>query len=313
MLRGDGCAGSAGEIGRLAYDRVVSVLLRVAYDGTAFHGYAAQKPRPDGSEIRTVQGEIEKALASLYKSNVSSRAASRTDAGVHAHGQLVAFDPPAHIPMPGLVRGLNAKLGGDVGVVAAWEEPGEIDVRHRSEGKYYRYRIRCTEVRDPLWRRHEWHLGRRLDPRPMQAASMHFVGTHDFGSFRAAACQSKSTERTVEQVELTHGASALGPMGDRGRLDARVRTGDPEPGPASAWGPDWLEVHVWGQAFLMNMVRIMVGTLVEVGLGRRSTESVAALLARPDRSKAGMTAPARGLTLVEVRWPSRGPGPQPSG
>jgi len=291
----------------------VSVLLRVAYDGTEFHGYAAQKPRPDGSEIRTVQGEIEKALATLYKSNVSSRAASRTDAGVHAHGQLVAFDPPAHIPMPGLVRGLNAKLGGDVVIVGAWEEPGEIDVRHGSEGKYYRYRIRCTEVHDPLLRRHEWHLGRRLDPRLMQAASSHFLGTHDFGSFRAAACQSRTTERTVEQVELTHGASALGPMSDRGRLDARVRTGDPQPGPVSAWGPDWLEIHVWGQAFLMNMVRIMVGTLVEVGLGRRSTDSIAALLARPDRTKAGMTAPARGLTLVEVRWPASGHGTRASG
>jgi len=286
------------------YHAGVSVLLRVAYDGTAFHGYAGQKPRPDGSEIRTVQGEIEKALAVLYKMHVPSRAASRTDAGVHALGQLVAFDPPAHIPMPGLVRGLNAKLPDDVVVLAAWEEPGTIDVRHGSEGKYYRYRIRCTEVLDPLMRRHEWHLARRLDPRPMQEAAARFRGTHDFGSFRASACQSRTTERTVEQVEVSHGAAALGPMADPGRLDARVRTGDPEPGPATSWGPDWLEVHVWGQAFLMNMVRIMVGTLVEVGLGRRSADSIDALLSEPDRTRAGMTAPACGLTLVEVRWPA---------
>lgn len=291
-------------MGRFAYARHVSVLLRVGYDGTDFHGYAGQKPRPDGTEIRTVQGELETALAALYKTPVASRAASRTDAGVHAVGQLVAFDPPAHIPMPGLVRGLNAKLPHDVVVVAAWEESGVIDVRRGSEGKYYRYRIRCTEVSDPLMRRHEWHLGRRLDPRPMQVASAAFRGTHDFGSFRASACQSRTTERTVEQVELTHGASALGPMSDEGRLDARVRTGEPQPGPATSWGPDWLEVHVWGQAFLMNMVRIMVGTLVEVGLGRRPPESIEALLGRPDRTKAGMTAPACGLQLVEVRWPT---------
>lgn len=282
----------------------MSVLLRVAYDGTDFHGYAGQKPRPDGTEIRTVQGEIEKALAVLYKTPVSSRGASRTDAGVHALGQLVAFDPPAHIPTPGLARGLNAKLPNDVAVVAAWEEPGEVDVRRGSQGKYYRYRIRSTELHDPILRRHEWHLGRRLDPRRMADAASVFRGTHDFGSFRASACQSKTTERTIEQVEVSHGASAVGPMSDRGRLDPKIHAGDPEPGPVSAWGPDWVEIHVWGQAFLMNMVRIMVGTLVEVGLGRRAPEAVGALLAESDRTKAGMTAPACGLTLVEVRWPS---------
>ncbi len=313
MFGVESCAGSASGNGHLAYDADVSVLLRVAYDGTDFHGYAGQKPRPDGSEIRTVQGELEKALMALHKTAVGSRAASRTDAGVHALGQLVTFEPPSHIPMPGLVRGLNAKLPDDIVVVAAWEEPGEIDVRRGSEGKYYRYRIRCTEVYDPLLRRHEWHLARRLDPRPMQAAAALFRGTHDFGSFRAAACQSKTTERTIEQVEVSHGASALGPMSDRGRLDARVRTGDPEPGPATSWGPDWLEIHVWGQAFLMNMVRIMVGTLVEVGLGRRAPESIATLLTEPDRTRAGMTAPAVGLTLVEVRWPSGASGARTSG
>jgi tRNA pseudouridine38-40 synthase len=293
-------------VGRVPYHAAVSVLLRLAYDGTDFHGYAGQKPRPDGSEIRTVQGELERALATLYKTHVPSRAASRTDAGVHALGQIAAFEAPGHIPMPGLIRGLNAKLPDDVVVVSAWEEDGAIDVRRGTEGKYYRYRIRCTEVRDPLQRRQEWHLGRRLDPRAMQAAAAAFRGTHDYGSFRASACQAKSTERTVEQVEVSHGATALGPMSDRGRLDARVRSGEPEPGPATAWGPDWLEVHVWGQAFLMNMVRIMVGTLVEVGLGRRSPDSVVTLLGNPDRTKAGMTAPACGLTLVEVRWPADG-------
>ncbi len=283
------------------------MLLRLAYDGTDFHGYAGQKPRPDGSEIRTVQGALERALGTLYKTTVPTRAASRTDAGVHALGQLATFEAPGHIPMPGLVRGLNGKLPEDVVVVAAWEESGTIDVRHGSAGKYYRYRIRCTEVSDPLQRRAAWHLGRRLDPRTMQAAAARFHGTHDFGSFRASGCQAKTTERTVEQVEVTHGAAALGPMNDPGRLDARVRTGEPQPGPATSWGPDWIEVHVWGQAFLMNMVRIMVGTLVEVGLGRRAPETIDALLQAPDRTRAGMTAPARGLTLVEVRWPGDTP------
>ncbi len=289
------------------YDWAVSVLVRVGYDGTSFHGYAAQKPRPDGSPLRTVQGELERALARLYKQPVPTRAASRTDSGVHALGQLVTFAAPQHIPMPGLVRGINSHLPDDVVVTAAWEEAGDVDVRRGSRGKYYRYRIRCTEVLDPLMRRQEWHLARRLDPFVMQTAASHFAGTHDFGSFRATGCQSRTTERTVEQVEVSYGASALGPMSDRGRLDATVRSGERAPGPASAWGPDWLEIHVWGHAFLMNMVRIMVGTLVDVGLGRREPESIVELLSQPDRTRAGMTAPARGLTLVEVRWPGAEP------
>lgn len=281
----------------------VSVLLRIAYDGTDFHGFAAQRPRPGGTLVRTVQGELEQGLSTLYKRDVVTRAASRTDAGVHAYGQLCAFEAPTHIPMPGLVRGLNAQLPSDVVVLAAWEEEGRVDVRHGNLGKYYRYRIRCTEVADPLAIRYEWHLGRRLDPELIKQAAGAFVGTHDFGSFRASACQAKSTERTIESVEISFGASATGPMGDRGRLDAEVHAGERKPGPVSAWGPDWVEVHVWGKAFLMNMVRIMVGTLVEVGRGRRPPTSVAELLASPDRTKAGETAPPRGLVLVEVRWP----------
>ena len=282
----------------------MSVLLRLAYDGTEFHGYAVQRPRPDGTPVRTVQGELERALANLYKQNVDSRAASRTDAGVHAQGQLAAFEPPMHIPMPGLLRGLNSQLPSDVVAISAWEGPQDVDLRKQNNGKYYRYRVRCTEVADPLRARYEWHLGRRLDPHSMKDAAAHFVGEHDFAGFRAAGCQASTTRRTIDSVEVTFGASALGPMSDPGRLDPVVRSGGREPGPASAWGPDWLEIHVWGQAFLMNMVRIMVGTLVDVGLGRRPPVEIKGLLAKPDRQRAGMTAPARGLTLVEVAWPN---------
>lgn len=246
-------------------------------------------------------------LAGLYKSTVPTRAASRTDAGVHAHGQLVAFDPPAHIPMPGLLRGLNSQLPSDVVGLAAWEEDGEVDVRRGNEGKYYRYRVRCTEVSDPLSSRTHWHLGRRLNPHAMREAGLLFVGTHDFAGFRSSGCQSPTTERTIEAVEVTYGAAALGPMSDPGRLDPQVHAGERVPGPVSAWGPDWIEIHVWGTAFLQNMVRIMAGTLVDVGLERRDPSDITALLEHPDRSKAGITAPACGLTLVEVRWPRSRP------
>jgi tRNA pseudouridine38-40 synthase len=277
-----------------------SVLLRVAYDGTDFHGYAAQKPNPE--PVRTVQGELEEVLSVLYKRPIATRAASRTDAGVHAYGQLVAFEPPTRIPLPGLARGLNSKLPNDVSILAAWEEPDVVDVRAGNKGKYYRYRMRCSEVADPLARRYEWYLGRRLDPGAMKSAAQLLVGTHDFASFRSSTCQARTTERTIRAVEITFGPSAVGPMGDLGRIDPVVHKGEPQPGPVSAWGPDWVEVHVWGDAFLHNMVRIIVGTLVEVGVGRREPASIEELLTQPDRTKAGITAPPSGLVLVEVAW-----------
>ncbi|MEM9456006.1 MAG: tRNA pseudouridine(38-40) synthase TruA [Myxococcota bacterium] len=278
----------------------MSTLLRVAYDGSDFHGFARQQPGPAGS-IRTVQGQLELALADLYKQPVLTRGASRTDAGVHAQGQLVAFEGPLAIPAVGVARALNGRLSADVAVLAAWEQVGAdgrpVDVRRGNRGKHYRYRIRCTESRDPQTARYQWHLRRRLDPHAMQHAARAFVGTHDFGSFRASQCQARTSERTIDAVTLRWGAGSPGPRADPGRLDPIVVDG------GAGSGPDWIDVHVHGRAFLYNMVRIMVGTLVEVGLGRRSSDAIVSLLARPDRTRAGPTAPACGLTLVEVIWP----------
>lgn len=281
--------------------RAMSTLLRVAYDGAGFHGFARQPAGPLGP-VRTVQGELEQALAVLYKQPVAARGASRTDAGVHAHGQLVAFEAPLPIPARGLARGLNGRLPPDLAVLAAWEEAsadgGPVDVRRGNAGKHYRYRIRCTEARDPLAVRFQWQLRRRLDPAAMQRAARSFVGTHDFAGFRGSGCQAKTTERTVDEVTVRWGADPQGPRLDRGRLDPEEQHGG-----APGRGPDVVEIDVHGRAFLFNMVRIMVGTLVEVGLGRRPETSIAELLARPDRRRAGTTAPACGLVLMEVRWP----------
>jgi tRNA pseudouridine38-40 synthase len=288
----------------------MSTLLRVAYDGAGFHGFARQPAGPLGP-VRTVQGELETALTGLYKQPVSARGASRTDAGVHARGQLVAFEAPLAIPARGLARGLNGRLPPDVAVMAAWQEEaadgGPVDVRRGNAGKHYRYRIRCTEARDPLAVRVQWQLRRRLDPAAMQRAARAFAGTHDFGSFRGSGCQAKTTVRTIDDVSVRWAADPNGPWGDSGRLDPESHDGG-TPG----HGPDVVEIDVHGRAFLFNMVRIMVGTLVEVGLRRRPETSVAELLARPDRTKAGTTAPACGLVLMEVRWP-RGAHPHAAG
>lgn len=279
----------------------MSTLLRVAYDGAGFHGFARQASGPTGP-TRTVQGELEAALAVLHKQPVVTRGASRTDAGVHARGQLVAFEAPLPIPARGLARGLNGRLPPDVAVLAAWEQLGEgggpVDVRRGNAGKHYRYRIRCTEARDPLAVRLCWQLRRRLDPAAMQRAARAFVGTHDFGSFRGSDCQAKTTLRIIDDVTVRWGADPQGPAGDPGRLDPPDHHGG-TPGR----GPDVVEIDVHGRAFLFNMVRIMVGTLVEVGLGRRAEGSIIELLEHPDRRRAGITAPAFGLTLMEVCWP----------
>ncbi len=275
--------------------------MRVAYDGADFHGFARQADGVAGP-IRTVQGELERAASDLYRQPILMRGASRTDAGVHARGQLVSFEAPLPIPPRGVARALNGRLPPDLAVVAAWQqttaEGHPVDVRHDNDGKHYRYCIGCTIGRDPMEAGRRWELGRRLDPAAMQRAAQAFAGTHDFGGFRSSGCQAQTTVRTIDAVTVRWGATPPGQIDDPGRLDDVAIDGG-----APGHGPDWIDVHVHGRAFLYNMVRIMVGTLVEVGLGRRDPQVIASLLAEPDRRNAGTTAPAGGLTLVEVRWP----------
>jgi tRNA pseudouridine38-40 synthase len=273
----------------------VSVVLRVAYDGTEYAGFARQPG------VRTVQGAIESALLSLYKVEVLTRAASRTDAGVHARGQIVAYEPPFAIPDRGLVLGLSSELPRDVAVSAAWlataGDGGPFQPRFENAGKHYAYRIRCARVRDPLADRFEWHLARGLDVEAMRLGARGFLGEHDFTAFRAADCQARTTVRHVEAVEIETGVEACVPSDPRIDRDGV---------------PTHVTVHVHGRAFLKNMVRIMVGTLVEVGLGRRQPQEIETLLSssgddspRRDRRDAGPTAPARGLTLEEVKLQGR--------
>ena len=280
----------------------MTVLVRLAYDGTDFHGFARQACGVDGAPQRTVQGVLEDGLAALYRQPVRTRGASRTDAGVHALGQIVGFEAPLKIPPRGVLLGLIGKLPADLGVVAAWEaalpDGRPVDPRFWNLGKRYRYRIRCTPRRIPQTARSEWHLPRPLDVAAMQAAARHFVGEHDFAGFRASGCQARSTVRRIVAVDVQGGAA-----GDERPADPPCLVADDR--------PEIVHVEVRGEAFLQNMVRIMVGTLVEVGLGRRPPDSVAALLAAPDRSRTGATAPPEGLTLVEVLWPD--PWPPTSG
>lgn len=276
----------------------MTILVRLAYDGTDFHGFARQG-RPE-RPVRTVQGVLEAALLEIYHQRVPIRGASRTDAGVHALGQIVGWEPPLPIPPRGLMLGLLSKVPDDLGILAVWEallaDDAQVDPRFWNLGKRYRYRIRTSQRRFPRTGRDEWHLPRRLDLAAMQAAAGHFVGEHDFANFRASACQSRTTVRRLHAVTVT------------GRLADDDLPADPRC-LVDDGRPEIVEIDVRGDAFLQNMVRIMVGTLVEVGLRRRTPDSIAALLLDPDprRDRAGATAPPQGLTLLEVLWPPTWP------
>jgi tRNA pseudouridine38-40 synthase len=271
--------------------RRMAMLLRLAYDGTEFHGFARQ------AGVRTVQGELEAALARIYKQPIVTRGASRTDAGVHAHGQIVAFDPPLAIPPRGLLLGLAAALPGDLIASAAWsvEDPDgqPLNPRFHNLGKHYRYRIRTTALREPMSARFEWHIPRPLDVERMREAAPSLIGEHDFAGFRAADCQAQRTVRRVRSIDLqVRTLAELDPIAsETGHLD--------EP-----HAPATIQIDVRGDAFLKNMVRIMVGTLVAIGHGRFGIERIDELLRNGDRARAGQTAPAHGLTLVEVLWPA---------
>ncbi len=239
--------------------------LTLEYDGTAYVGWQRQL---NGLSVQEV---VERALGELLGAAVATEAAGRTDAGVHALGQVVAFDAPRALPLTAYLRGLSALLPPDVSVVEADEVAEEFDPRRDSLGKRYRYLISNRPVRSPLRRRTHWELFAPLDVAAMDEAARPLLGTHDFAAFRAANCEAPTTLRTLRELSIL---SSL----------------------------DLIQFEVEGTAFLKHMVRNLVGTLVEVGRGRRPVTWVAEVLASRDRSRAGPTAPPQGLVLVEVRY-----------
>lgn len=270
---------------------VRGVCLTLAYDGTEFTGWQRQPGQ------RTVQSTLEEAIESMAGHPVRARGASRTDAGVHATGQLVGFDTERDVSPLGWLRGLNGVLPLDVAVRAVEICEAGYNPRRDAAGKHYRYLLQTGEARDPLLRHRAWHLGPREVPRregthrdddarqwldfaAVEQAIELMCGTHDFRAFRASDDTREHTVRTLSAIDLI----------------------TPYEGSAGL-----LAVDVHGDAFLKNMVRIMVGTLVEVGRGRFGLDHVAALFGdTADRRNAGPTAPPQGLTLISVLRRSRG-------
>lgn len=254
------------------------IRLVVEYDGTALCGWQRQANGP------TVQGHLEAALGKLLAHEVAVVGASRTDAGVHARGQIASFRTERAIPLHGIRRGLNSLLPPAIAVADAAEVPDDFHPRFSATGKHYRYLVLTCGERSPRWRDRAWHHPGALRVAAMRQAAAALTGEHDFAAFRAAGCTAKRTIRRIDEIVISGGE-------------------------AEAGNPCLVAFDVRGNAFLRNMVRIVVGTLVEVGAGRRPVEQVAEILASRDRTRAGITAPPQGLELMSVRYDGRKMGP----
>lgn len=241
-------------------------LLWLRYDGALFHGWQRQQGP------RTVQGELEAALDTILGRPYRLTSSSRTDAGVHAlqHPVNVLCDCP--IPASGLMKGLNSTLPADLSVTAALEVAADFNAKKMAVSKTYRYQVCEGRDPDPFLDRYAWRVGRPLDLDAMRHAAACLPGEHDFSAFRAADCDSKSPRRLLTALIIER----TGPL---------------------------VALTVSGNAFLRNMVRILAGSLVEVGTGRRGPDWLPAVLASRDRTRAGRTAPPQGLFLVGVDYP----------
>ncbi len=245
--------------------------LTLAYDGTGLVGWQRQAA---GS---SVQGLLEDALQQLAGEHVTVIGAGRTDAGVHALGQAASFALDRAIGPDTLVRALNARLPDTVRVLAAEEAPAAFHARFGAQAKTYRYRMWHGDVISPFEQRYAWHVKGALDVDQMDVAARVIEGQHDFAAFQASGGAAHTTERRVSRSRITLAGRVTG----SGRV---------------------IVYEVSGDGFLRHMVRNVVGTLVEIGLGRHSADWIGEVLESRDRTRAGPTAPPGGLFLVRVAY-----------
>jgi tRNA pseudouridine38-40 synthase len=262
--------------------------LTIAYDGTAYCGWQSQVGHD------TVQGRLERALVKFTKRRIPITGSSRTDAGVHALGQVASLSiDDWRAGSDALLRAINSRLPHDILVRECREVADSFHAINDSIGKRYRYQLQCGGQRQPFAQRYHWQVHRRLDLAAMQEAAKGLVGTHDFASFEGMGSKRKSSVRTITDLWIDEGPNS--PELAMGLSVGRDLVAD-EPS-------QWLHLEVAADGFLYNMVRNIVGTLVLVGRGDRSIQWVDWVLRAADRSKAGQTAPPQGLFLVEVHYP----------
>lgn len=269
-----------------------NILLTIAYDGSRFHGWQKQAGVP------TVQGHLEQTLSRLFDRQIQLSGTSRTDAGVHALGQRASFRTDVNIPIERLARVCNNALCGreegsfalsPVRILEAQEMPQDFHARFDSRGKKYIYRLLPGGIIDIFRRDYVYHVREALDTEAMQAAAQRLVGTHDFKSFESAGGNPRETTvRTIFEARVTEPGRA----GNGAGADLPLRE-------------DELWIEISGDGFLYNMVRIITGTLVEIGQGKRAPEEMSRIIEAADRQAAGHTAPPYGLYLAEVFYDSR--------
>ena len=244
------------------------IMIKVAYDGKAYHGWQAQ----DG--MITVESKLNEALCELLKEEIVVSGASRTDAGVHARGNLAVFDTHARIPAEKVAAAMNTKLPEDIAVLESSEVSPDFHPRHCHSIKTYEYRILNTQIRDPIKNRYAHWTYVPMDAERMKEAAAYLVGEYDFTSFCSVHAQTDTRVRTIYLLDVS-------------------RSGDE------------ISIVVKGNGFLYNMVRIIAGTLMEVGRGHIEPAEVGRILEARDRHLAGPTAPPNGLCLMGIELEDR--------
>ena len=245
--------------------------LLLQYDGTDFHGWQIQ------DNLRTVQGELTRALSLLDGREVTVHGSGRTDSGVHAEGQVANVQLRREITPLKLRNAINGNLAGDLRVLLVDIVPDDFHARYSAIGKTYRYRVVHGPVMSPFWARYGYHDGRSLDLPLMRKCSERFLGEHDWTAFSAAQSDAASRVRSVAQLDISAG------------WDSRSRC-------------HLIEFTISADGFLRYMVRSIVGTLLAVGRGEIDQATVARAILEGDHSLVGATAPAHGLTLMSVQY-----------
>jgi tRNA pseudouridine38-40 synthase len=246
------------------------IRLDIEYEGTDFHGYALQRHQ------RTVGGEIDGALTRILGEPIRTVAGARTDAGVHARGQVASFGTRSDMAVNEMRRALNALVGKDVAVNAVTDADPGFDARRAARSRRYEYAIWNAAARSVWDRRSTWHIGDHLDVPAMEAACQQLIGKHDFASFRTHRTQDDANRSTVRRV-----------------LCSNWRRDEATP---------IIRFQIEADGFLRHMVRTIVGSAVLVGKGDLPVDAVEVMLARGERAAAGPTAPPQGLTLMEVTY-----------
>lgn len=244
------------------------IKLTLAYDGTNYNGWQLQT-RPPG--VKTIQGTLEEKLKLITKEEIKVVASGRTDAGVHALGQVVHFDTTSTIPVERFPQALLSVLPWDIVPLKAEEVDENFHARYSTRWKTYRYTFDTGTMPHVFWRRYAYHYPHPLDRQAMAQAAQYLLGQHDFRSFCASGSSAKDFVRTIAACELR----------ENGQL---------------------LTLEITGNGFLYNMVRIICGTLLEIGRGKLQPEAMKEIIAAQDRKAAGPTVPAHGLCLLKVEY-----------